>query len=62
VIGHGPRATFKEASVTCRQQAALDPKNAWRWLASADRWEDLVETEIEDHYRACNANRDELAA
>jgi hypothetical protein len=46
----------------CRLQATLDPANAFRWLAHADRWEYLVEAEIEDHYRACNADRDRLAA
>jgi hypothetical protein len=46
----------------CRLQATLHPANAWRWLARADRWQDLVETEIEDHYRECNANGDGLAA
>ena len=46
----------------CRMQAILDPENAWHWLAHADRWENLVEAEIEEHYRECNTSRDELAA
>jgi hypothetical protein len=46
----------------CRLQATLDPANGSRWLAHADRWEYLVEAEIEDHYRECNADHDGLAA
>jgi hypothetical protein len=46
----------------CRLQATFDPANAFRWLAHADRWEGLVEAEIEDHYRACNADHDSLTA
>ena len=43
----------------CRLQASLDPAKAWQWLAQADRWESLVEAEIEAHYQACNSSRGE---
>jgi hypothetical protein len=45
----------------CRRQA-LDPEIGWIWLARANRWESLVEAEIEAHYRACNSFREEPAA
>jgi hypothetical protein len=53
---------YRAMASLCRLQATLDPANAFRWLAHADRWEYLVEAEIEDHYRACNADHDGLAA
>ena len=49
---------YRVMASMCRLQAALEPKNAWRWLARADRWENLVTSEIEDHYRQCNTNRE----
>jgi hypothetical protein len=55
----GERACY---GVNVRQQAALDPEIGWIWLARADRWESLVEAEIEAPYRACNSFREEPAA
>ena len=43
----------------CRLQASLDPAKGWQWLARADRWESLVEAEIEAHYQECNSSRSE---
>ena len=43
----------------CRLQASLDPAKGWQWLARADRWESLVEAEIEAHYQECNSSRGE---
>ena len=43
----------------CRLQASLDPAKGWQWLARADRWESLVEAEIEAHYQECNSSRNE---
>jgi hypothetical protein len=49
---------YRVMASMCRLQAVLDPKNARRWLFRADRWESLVTSEIEDHYRECNTNRE----
>jgi len=43
----------------CRLQASLDPAKGWQWLARADRWESLVEAEIEAHYQECNSSGSE---
>jgi hypothetical protein len=53
---------YRALASTCRQQAALDPENYSIWIARADQWERLVEAEIEEHYRACNSERDALVA
>lgn len=53
---------YRAMASMCRQQAALDPENGWIWLARADRWESLVEVEIESHYQACNSVHEEPAA
>jgi hypothetical protein len=53
---------YRAMASRCRQQAALDPENFSVWIARADQWESLVEAEIEEHYRACNSERDALAA
>jgi hypothetical protein len=53
---------YRALASMCRLQATLDRRSARRWLARADRWENLVEVEIENHYRECNANCDRLAA
>ena len=43
----------------CRLQASLEPAKSWQWLARADRWDSLVEAEIEAHYQECNSSRSE---
>jgi hypothetical protein len=53
---------YRAMASMCRQQAALDPQNYSIWVARADRWESLVLAEIEEHYQACNSQRDALAA
>jgi hypothetical protein len=45
---------YRSMASLSRLQAALDPENASRWLMDADRWESLIEAEIEEHYRECN--------
>ena len=39
----------------CRQQAVLHPEASWHWLAQAERWEDLAETEIALLFRVCHS-------
>ena len=46
----------------CRLQASLEPAKSWQWLARADRWESLVEAEIEAHYQECNSSRGGMPA
>jgi len=53
---------YRAMASMCRQHAALDPENCEIWIARADRWENLILTEIEQHYQACNSEPDALAA
>lgn len=53
---------YRSMASLCRLQAALDPENGSRWLINADRWERLVEAQIEEHYRECNMIPSEPAA
>ena len=53
---------YRAMASMCRQHAALDPENHSIWIARADRWESLILAEIEEHYQACNSERDALAA
>ena len=53
---------YRAMASMCRQHAALDPQNYRLWIARADQWEILVEAEIEEHYRACNSERDARSA
>jgi hypothetical protein len=52
---------YRALASMCRQNAALDPENYCIWIARADRWESLILAEIEEHYQACNSDRDALA-
>jgi hypothetical protein len=45
---------YRAIALLCRQQAVLHPEDSWKWLGKAERWEDLVETEIAAHFRECN--------
>ena len=51
--------SYRSMASMCRLQASLDPAKGWQWLARADRWESLVEAEIEAHYQECNSSRSE---
>jgi hypothetical protein len=42
----------------CRQQAVFHPEMAWHWLAQAQRWEGLAETEIALLFRECHSFAD----
>jgi len=53
---------YRAMASMCRQRAALYFEIGWIWLARADRWQSLVEAEIEAHYRAAISFREEPAA
>jgi hypothetical protein len=53
---------YRAMASMCRQQAALYLEIGWIWLARADRWQSLVEAEIEAHYRAAISFREEPVA
>ena len=53
---------YRSMASMCRLQARLSAAEGWRWLARADRWESLVEAEIEAHYQECNSSRNEQVA
>ncbi len=53
---------YRAMASMCRQHAALDPENYSIWIARAACWESLILAEIEEHYQACNSDRDALAA
>ena len=50
---------YRSMAFMCRLQASFDPDGSWHWRARADRWERLVEAEIEAHYQECNSSRSE---
>ena len=42
---------YRAYASLCRQQAALHPDASWHWLAEAERYENLADTEIAEHSR-----------
>jgi hypothetical protein len=46
----------------CRQQAAYNPAERWRFIAEAEYWEHLAELELAVHYKECNSCRTENVA
>ena len=53
---------YRSMASMCRLRASFDPAKGWHWLARADRWESLVEAEIEAHYQECNSSRSQPVA
>jgi hypothetical protein len=41
----------------CRQQAAYNPAQRWRFIAEAEYWEKLADFELAVHYEECNSYR-----
>jgi hypothetical protein len=46
---------YRALASLCRQQAAYGPDQSWRLLGQAERWEHLVEAEVAEHFKECNA-------
>jgi hypothetical protein len=47
---------YRAMSILCRQKAALHPTERSAWLSYAERWEQLAEAEIAEHFKACNTD------
>jgi len=45
---------YRAYASLCRQQAALHPDASWHWLAEAERYEHLADTEIAEHFEECH--------
>src|ERR1039458_8825133 len=46
---------YRAMGSLCRQQAAYNPRQKWRLLGQAERWEHLAEEELAGYFKACNA-------
>jgi hypothetical protein len=47
---------YRAMGQLCRQQAVFHPEAAWNWMAEAERWETLAETEIVALFRDCHSS------
>ena len=48
---------LREMGLLCRQQAAYNPAQRYRFIAEAEYWEHLAEYELAVHFDECNAYR-----
>ena len=48
---------LRAMSSMCRQQAAYNPGQRWRFIAEAEYWEKLANFELAVHYEECNSYR-----
>ncbi|WP_061026266.1 hypothetical protein [Bradyrhizobium sp. CCH5-F6] len=52
---------YRALASLCRQQAAYRPLQTWELLGQAEHFEHLAEIELEAHFDACNAQRNDDA-
>jgi hypothetical protein len=45
---------YREQELRCRQRAAYEPSQSWRWLAEAEMWEHRQHEHIAAHFEECN--------